>query len=251
MRAWVLLFGTLGTILSLCTCRPVCAQTTSVSSKLSPVTVPFIGCRSSGQIRILDAPTGTNRSVPISRRDALALAYYGSADGISVLAPRGWYCEGVSGSSGYALFLSPTPIDLSSNRWFTGPAIEVNHLTGDNSGRYEVAEIIARVFPDYRALAIRNTESIDLTLPTGPYAKDVLKYKSRRVVEYTTPAQTEGLGTHSWLRKNNSPIAGAAILTGDPPDLVLLSVRLPPGLTRLALVIARNLELEAVDPPRN
>src|SRR5262245_10090325 len=60
--------------------------------------VPFVGCVSFGQVERLEAPRGTSLGLPISSKDARALAYYKSADGIGVLAPRGWYCEGVSGS---------------------------------------------------------------------------------------------------------------------------------------------------------
>jgi hypothetical protein len=188
--------------------------------------------------------------VSISPKGAQELAYYSSPDGIGLLAPRGWYCEGLSGSGGYALFLSPKPIDrrLTGQEGFEGPAIDLYHMTGENSGRYEIAEIIARVFPAYRALAIRNMEGIDLPIPSGPYPADTLKYRSKTVVEYNTPPHREGLGTHSWLKKNAAPIAGAAILIGDRPDLLLLSVRLPRELARLTPVIVRHVEREAAGP---
>jgi hypothetical protein len=64
------------------------------------------------------------------------------------------------------------------------------------------------------------------------------------LVQYNTPAQTEGLGNfHSWIGKNDLPIRGAAIIIGDPPnfgdgpDLVLLSVLVPPALAGLIPVI--------------
>jgi hypothetical protein len=63
--------------------------------------------------------------------------------------------------------------------------------------------------------------------------------------EYKTPAQTDGLGTHSWLKKNGSPIEGVAMLVGPTPDLLLLSVRLPPELVRLTSVIVHQFEGDA------
>jgi hypothetical protein len=51
--------------------------------------------------------------------------------------------------------------------------------------------------------------------------------------------------------KNDIPIAGVAILLPDQPDLVLLSVRLPPGLARLTPVIIRDVERDAIVTPRN
>jgi hypothetical protein len=198
--------------------------------------------------------------VPISPRDAETLAYYESADGIRLLAPRGWYCEGTSGSGGYALFLSPKPIHPTSSGWegLEGPAIEVNHMTSEASGRYEIAEIVARVFPEYKAFAKRVWEGIDLPFPSGPYPTDSLKYRGKTIVEYKTPAQTEGLGNFdSWLKKNDTPILGAAILIvdrpnliGNPPNLVLLSVRFPPDLARLTPAIVRYVERAAVGAAR-
>jgi len=183
------------------------------------------------------------------------LAYYKSADGIGLFAPRGWYCEGASGSSGYALYLSPKPIRDSQSGWegLEGVAIEVDHITSAASGRYEIAEIMARVFPEYRAFAARVLEGIDRPLPPGPYPRDTLKYQSKTVVEYKTPAQTEGLGNmDSWLKKNDTPIEGAAIMLGDidkygdAPDVLRLSVRLSAVQARLTPVIVRDVERSAV-----
>ena len=228
----------------------------NASRQRAAVSVPFVGCVSYGQTQLLEAPKDTNRSVPISPEDAQKVAYYASADGIGLLAPRGWYCEGVSGSGGAALFVSPNPIDrrLSQREGFEGPAIELNHITSENgSGGYEIAEIMARGFPAYRPFANGNWEGFYLPRPAGPYPKDTLTYRSKTVVEYNTPARTEGLGTHfSWLKKNDSPVAGAAILIGDPPELLLLSIRLPHDLARLTPKIIRDVEREAVgSPPRN
>ena len=254
MRLWperVFLIGAGGIILALCSPPPLSAQATAA--------VPFVGCPSSGQTETLEAPEGTSKSITISPKDAQALAYYESADGISVLAPRGWYCGGTSGSGGAALFLSPKPTHNTTEGWdgLEGAAIEVNHISSENSGRYEIAEVMGRVFPMYRTIAARFMEGIDLPLPSGAYPKDTLTYKSKTVVEYITPARTEGLGNfHSWIGKNDLPVRGAAILIGhstsplspgdlgELPSLILLSVRLPPDLARLTSTIIRYIERE-------
>jgi hypothetical protein len=136
-----------------------------------------------------------------------------------------------------------------------GAAIEVNHMYGGTSGRFSVAQIIARVFPAYRAFAVRALEMYDLPVPSHPYPKDTLKYIGKAIVEYKTPAQTDGLGNFdSWLGKNDMPIVGAAILLvdpppepdGDSPDAVLLSVRVPANLTRLTPQIVRYVERDTV-----
>lgn len=225
-------------------CASVCGQT---------VSIPFIGCPSAGQMGELKAPVGTSKRVRVSQQDARALAFYKSANGISVLAPRGWYCQGASGSGGAVLLLGPRPIVYTSSGWdgLGGPAIEVSHISGEASGRYEIAELIARVFPAYREFA-RQIWDFDSPLPAGPYPTDALTYRGN-AVRYSTPAQTDGLGNfHSWLGKNDLPIAGVAILLGSPrtpenvPDVMLLSARLPPDIARLAPVMIRYVEREAV-----
>jgi hypothetical protein len=110
---------------------------------------------------------------PISPTDAEALAYYESADGIGLLAPRNCLCEGVSGSVGSALFLSPKPIHHSLSGWegLEGTAVEINPMSGENSGRYNIAETMSRVFPEYRAIARRVWEDIDLPLPSAHIRK--------------------------------------------------------------------------------
>ena len=94
---------------------------------------------------------------------------------------------------------------------------------------------------------------MDLRLPAGPYPKDTLTYRGKAIVEYGTPAQTEGLGNfHSWLGKNDLPIKGAVIVISDPPNagdgpgVVLLSVRVPPALAGLVPVIVGQFERDTV-----
>jgi hypothetical protein len=225
-----------------------------------PVSIPFIGCPSFGQVDVSDAPKGTSQTITLSEQDGQALAYYKSADGISVLAPRGWHCQRVSGSGGADLYLSPMRIVESASGWegLGGPAIEVNHISGENSGRYQIAELIARVFPEYRSFARQVWQDTDSPFPSRPYPKDTLTYRSNTVVEYRTPAQTDGLGNFdSWLGKNDLPIVGAAILLidardpiGKVPHVVLLSVRFPADLTRLAPTIIRYVERDAGMAPR-
>jgi hypothetical protein len=197
----------------------------------------------------MEAPKGRGRSLPIRSKDALALAYYQTADGLGVLAPRGWYCEGACGSGGCVLALSPSPIERNPPHWagLGGPAIEISHIEGGGgSGGAVVAEILARVFPTYRALGHKLWQ-IDEALPSGPFPGDTVTHKNRRTIEYTTAPQKDGLGTHfSWIRKSDSPVRGAAILLGSPPpDLLLLAVRLPPDLAHLTPVIMREVERES------
>lgn len=242
------LCGVVGLALAFCAQFALLAQHNAAASspRQLAASVAFVGCSSDGQAGPIEAPTGTARSVPIGRNVAKDLAYYEAGVGFGVLAPRGWHCLGNYGSGGATLFVSPEPI--YSPDWRSGPAIELAGRNGGGSGRFEVAQVIARVFPAYKAFAdavIGDFPGLSPSVPFGPYPGDKLTYKSRTVVEYRTPAQADGLGTHSSLKKNASPIVGAALLTGPTPDLLLLSVRLPPELNWLASSIVKQVELDA------
>ena len=91
-------------------------------------------------------------------------------------------------------------------------------------------------------------EGEEAGLKFGPYPKDRLIVRSERMVEYKTPANSEGLGTTGALQMNNDPIAGVAILQGATPDLVFLGVRLPREMRGLAPVIMHQLERENARP---
>src|SRR5262245_1162119 len=88
----------------LCSALLGCAHETPV------VMVPFVGCKSDGQVGPLDAPDGVEQGVRVSAEAASKLAYYKS-ENLGVLAPRGWFCFGTYGSGGYGIFVAPTPID--------------------------------------------------------------------------------------------------------------------------------------------
>ena len=146
--------------------------------------------------------------------------------------------------------VSPKPIDrsLTASEGVQGPVIEINHITRGNSGRYDIADVIARVFPAYRSHAVAILKDFDFPLALRPFPTDVLTYRSKTVVEYTTPARADGLGTmNSWLKRNDSPISGVAILIGNPPDMLLLSVRLPPEVAPLKPAIVRGVERSAAE----
>jgi hypothetical protein len=219
----------------------------------STVTVPFVGCKSDGQVGPLAAPTGKPKSVAISADIAQRLAYYEAENGVGVLAPRGWYCFETYGSSGSNLFVSPTPIDPAepfSDNWkgLPGTALQYSLTLGGTSGRFEVAKIIARVFPAYGAFVSHViAEGIEpaSTFPSGPYPTDKLTYKSKEIVEYITPANGDGLGTESRLIKNSAPIDGVAILTGVDTNLVQLAARLPPDMAHLVPAIVQQVERDA------
>ena len=236
--------------------RNIVAQTgtTGASPGTRAVQVPFVGCASDGQVGPLEAPKGKARSLPILASVAERLADYAAENGPQVLGPRGWYCFGTYGSNGASLFLSPEPIsgkDLFSDSWkgFSGTAIQISVSDSGTSGRFEVAAVIARVFPAHQSF-VKDVISEGIepasSFPTGPYPNDKLTYLNPKTVEFETPANTDGLGTRSRLLKNNMPIRGVAILDpGDDGSLTLVSIRLPAGLTDLTGVIVRQVERDA------
>ena len=93
------------------------------------------------------------------------------------------------------------------------------------------------------------TDLLEAPKGTRKMVTDKLRYLSETVVEYVTPAGREGLGTKSWLKINDRPIHGAAILT-DGPDLLHLAVRLPDDLAGLVPAIVRQFESDAAHMPK-
>ena len=159
----------------------------------------------------------------------------------------------INGSGGCFLFVSPQAIDARNAstpglRGFEGAAIEISNRHSDQNGDWlDKAQILARVFPAFWADARAWLKGFDFpkdACPFGPYPSDRLTHKSRTVVEYTTPPESEGLGTHSSLKRNGDPIQGVAILSGKPPDVVLLSARIPRDTRGLATEIIRQMERE-------
>ena len=128
-----------------------------------------------------------------------------------------------------------------------GPGIELAVSLAGTSGRLEVAPVAARLFPQAKKYlaevsAFMKDMGMPYRYPNRPWPKDRIKRIRQDIVEYSTPAESEGLGTQSWL-KRGGPIQGVAILAaGDEPDLTLLSVRLPPNMAALAPVIVRQAE---------
>jgi hypothetical protein len=244
LRAQLLICACLaGTLLSQGTTPPTHATT---------IRVPFVGCKSDGQLGPIKAPANPGVPILVSVPAAQKLAYYKPRYGLGVLAPRGWHCFSTYGSNGSNLYVSPNAIKraaLFSTDWkgFTGQVIQVSVSYGGTSGRFEVAKTIARVFPDRedfvrQVIAEGNEPS---HYPFGPYSSDKLTYRDKSIVEYETPANTQGLGTDSNLQSNSSPIRGVAILSGKEPDLVQLSIRLSRDDHGLTQAIIRQVESEA------
>lgn len=232
------------------------ADSKTESTPAAPLTkaeVPFVGCPSDGQAGPQDAPSGNSMVLPITAAAAQQLAYYKARDGIGVLAPRGWHCLNTYGSGGAGLFVSPEPItfaNLVSSTWtgFAGPAVDLGEVDAGTSGRFVVAHAIARVFPAHKSFVesvIAEGIEPEGNFPFGPYPTDKLTYRGSELVEYETPANTNGLGTDFGLTKNARPIKGMALLLGQELDLTELAVRLPASQDDLTPVIIQQAERDA------
>jgi hypothetical protein len=217
------------------------------------VQVPFVGCESDGQGGSVDAPAGSAQTVMMAPDVAKQLAYYRAENGAGGFGPAGWHCFGTYGSSGTTLYISPQPIadsDVFSGSWkgLAGPAIQISVSDGGTSGRFDVAAVIARVFPAHAAFT-QNViaEGIEpaSSFPKGPYPADKLTYVSDEMVEFQTPANSDGLGTHSQLLKGDLPIQGVAILFGADTSLLQVSMELPANMSALTGPIVKETEREA------
>jgi hypothetical protein len=256
MKARSLLLASLVTWAGFCGARSIFPQTkpAGVPTSAASVRVPFVGCASDGQAGPQAAPTGSSKAVAISAAAGQRLAYYKAEYGTGVLAPRGWHCFSIYGSDGSNLFVSPDSIDaktvLLSSDWkgFPGPAIEISDSSGGTSGRFQVAKVIARVFPAYKQFA-QNViaEGIEAAsdFPFGPYPNDKLTDRGTNIVEFETPANTAGLGTDSRLLPNGSPIDGVAIISGVDTDLTQLSARVSAKDRDLIPLIVKQVESDA------
>jgi hypothetical protein len=223
------------------------ANTLLAQKNATMIPVPFVGCKSDGQVGPIEAPKARLVSIPVSHGIADKLAVYEAARGFDVIAPRGWNCFEIYGSSGSTLLVSEQPFDTDERGYkemrADGSALVATFRDGETSGRFAVAEIVARVFPAFRSYA-ENVAKDDDQPPfhVGPWPADVLRRIGQNMVEYRTSGSNDGLGTWSELKKNADPIDGVAILTGAEHDLSVLAVRLPSNQRSFAPIIVREFE---------
>jgi hypothetical protein len=117
--------------------------------------------------------------------------------------------------------------------------------SGGTSGRFEVAEVSARFFPDLMHDFIQSVKDEGLlegTLAPKPYPHDVVARITQRLFEFSTPANREGFGTEGFLG-SDQPVKGLVALSEplEEPTLSVLRVRLPPAQSALGASI---IELE-------
>jgi hypothetical protein len=212
--------------------------------------VPFVGCPSDGQLGPIAAPKGAAKAVNVDAATAAQLAYYQARDSFGVLAPRGWKCLYVFGSSGASLAVTPGGNLQVPANGLSGPAVVESVSSGGTSGRFAVAKYSARLFPKLEQAFIAGViaEGIEpkKNFPFGPYPADETNTKNGRLLEFETPANKDGLGTSDRLRKDSLPIRGMAKLEESvppgSPDFYLLTVRLPADQAQLSSAIVAQAE---------
>jgi hypothetical protein len=229
------------------------------SAVAAPVTVPFVGCPSDGQVGPDPAPKGKPVVVSLDAKTASRLAFYQSKYDSGVLAPRGWHCANLEGSSGWFTIVALEPLDPTvlldpKKHPLQGPAIQISQNYGGTSGRFEVAQLIARYFPQRRAFlhsVIKEGIEPASHFPSGAFKTDRLVSQRPNIVEYLTPAGREGLGTKSRLVPSDLPIHAVAAVIGNADEDwagYIFSVRLPEDqddLTPVILGWAKRAYLEA------
>ena len=101
----------LGLVAALAACgRPAgSAPTSARAPSMVSVSVPLVGCADDGQVGPQTPPANGTKTVLADRAAAPQLAYYVTANGPGVLAPRGWHCAGIYGSDGASLVVTPEP----------------------------------------------------------------------------------------------------------------------------------------------
>jgi hypothetical protein len=149
--------------------------------------------------------------------------------------------------------LSPTPVqssELFAGNWkgLHGAAIILSYDDGGTSGRYGVADTIAKFFPDYMYFAhqVEHQDKEDggsFVLSKLTPISDRIVHVGNREIKYETPANSEGLGTGYWLARDERPVTGVVLLNKDA-DLytVNLFMRLPSADEVLTPFITQSAE---------
>ena len=210
--------------------------------------------------RPVPAPAIPPASTRVPAAHAGQLALY-AAEGQQVFAPRGWHCIETYGSEGAILLVTPRPYTATAfpdANSLAGPAVELSLLSGENSGRDQVAAVFSRLFPFKRDFIRSAADNYDIPprYPSGPFPGDRTIRRGRTEVDYITPPRRNGMGTYeSRLQPDSDPIIGTAILAHvqGVDSVVLLDIRLPPHLRALGPVILRAAaaaQLNGIRPSR-
>jgi hypothetical protein len=215
-----------------------------------PAEVPFVACDADGQGGFVSGPKRRPNLPPMADWATRYLAYYGST-ALTVLAPKGWYCVGLYGSNGDTLIVTPEerkPSEFLSDKAVAmdGPAITVSRSYASTSGRFHVARVVARLFPDTMKDYVQQVidEGIEPAgdFPFGAYSGDKLARRNPSEADFETPANNDGMGTQSLMIKGADPISGTVLLLKD--GIIQLNARAADYERPLLPVIADGIRWE-------
>ncbi len=141
------------------------------------------------------------------------------------------------------------------NGGYRGPMVRRRFADGATSGRFEVARVAGRLFPQARGFAERvRDEGIDEpgTYAFSPWPHDRIQRLSKTVVTFATPGGMRGLGHPGGPPYGPEETSGVVVFEtsadGDPA-LLRLDVRLGSGTDLLASAIATAF-LARLDVPK-
>jgi hypothetical protein len=227
-------------LLTTCLIGLLASFTRAENRSLAAPAVAFVGCPADGQQGPQPPPTGAAVVVELDPELAAHLAYYKGDYGPGVFAPAGWQCRTWYGSAGALTVVTPAvpPADGDLAHSLFGPGVAVERTDGGTSGRFEVAAVSARFFPDLMRNFIRQVRDEklieDSAFDVRPYPDDVLDPIAENMIEFLTPAGRSGFGGEG-MAKSDLPINGVVTIA-DPdgePSLLVLRIRLPTEQDRL------------------
>jgi hypothetical protein len=201
--------------------------------------VPFVGCPGIGgpDPGPWPVPKGAPKVLPsLPTVPAARIAYYRANAGPGVFAPRGWHCQAWGGSNASFIIVAPTaPPAVIPLEPVKGPGVIAIESYGGTSGRFEVAEVSARLFPEVMADFIARVKAEGFEVEGSPFPDfskikpfpdDQYSYLTPKLVRFTTPAHQEGIGTGIFV-PSGDPVRGVVSLSpGDDRDTDLLSFRI-------------------------
>jgi len=122
--------------------------------------------------------------------------------------------------------------------------VELVTQDGGTSGRFDVAAVSARFFPDVVRDFIQQVREEGLlpaeTFDPKPYPDDTVTRLAPRMVEFSTPAHKDGFGTEGFA-KSNQPVTGIVALS--PPEdelnMSVLRVRLSAKQSALSTALVQ------------
>jgi hypothetical protein len=196
--------------------------------------VPVVGCPVSGMADDEPPPTTPpSTRVLIPQGTAGSLAFFTTDPDArrGVLAPKSWSCHAQSGSDGDILHVVPPDAVQDRQGGYRGPMVRRRFVDGSTSGRFEVARVAARLFPQARAFVERvRSENLDGPEPYAfsPWPADRIQRLSGSVVAYSTPGGAQGLGRSGKPPYGPEETTGVVMYdaSGDEPSLVGIDVRL-------------------------